>query len=133
MLNVICLSGRLTRDPELRYTQDQTPVAHFSLAVERDSKAGSQTVDFIDCVAWRQTADFVSRYFPKGRPITVTGRLAVRDWTGKDGVKRRAPEVLVSSAWFAGPPVGEDRAVDVPPPSSGFEDLDDATGGELPF
>lgn len=103
MLNRIILMGRLTRDPELRHTQTGTPVASFSLAVDRDFKdrtTGEKTTDFIDIVAWRQTAEFVSRYFTKGRLAVVEGRLQLRDWTDKDGNKRRAAEVVADNVYF---------------------------------
>ena len=90
MLNRIVLMGRLTRDPELRQTQSGASVANFSLAVDRDFKdkqTGEKTTDFIDIVAWRQTAEFVSRFFTKGRMAVVEGRLQIRDWTDKDGNK----------------------------------------------
>ena len=96
MLNHITLMGRLTRDPELRYTQSQTPVASFTLACDRDfgGRDGSERqTDFIDCVAWRQTAEFVSKYFSKGRLAAVDGRLQIREWTDKDGNKRRSAEI----------------------------------------
>ena len=103
MLNKIFLMGRLTRDPELRRTQTGTPVASFSLAVDRDFKdksTGERTTDFIDVVAWRQTAEFVSRYFTKGRMAVVEGRLQIRDWTDKDGGKRRSAEVVADNVYF---------------------------------
>ena len=103
MLNKIFLMGRLTRDPELRRTQTGTPVASFSLAVDRDFKdksTGERTTDFIDVVAWRQTAEFVSRYFTKGRMAVVEGRLQIRDWTDKDGGKRRTAEVIADNVYF---------------------------------
>ena len=103
MLNKIFLMGRLTRDPELRRTQTGTPVASFSLAVDRDFKdksTGERSTDFIDVVAWRQTAEFVSRYFTKGRMAVVEGRLQIRDWTDKDGNKRRAAEVIADNVYF---------------------------------
>ncbi len=92
MLNKIILMGRLTRDPELRRTQSGTAVASFTLAVERDFKTqdGQRETDFIDIVAWRSTAEFVSKYFTKGRMAVVDGRLQVRDWTDRDGNKRRS-------------------------------------------
>ena len=90
MLNTITLMGRLTRDPELRYTQAQTPVASFTLAVDRDySRAEEKQTDFIDIVAWRQTAEFVSKYFVKGSMAVVNGRLQIREWTDREGNKRR--------------------------------------------
>ena len=102
MLNRIILMGRLTRDPELRRTQSGTSVASFSLAVERDfkSQSGEKETDFIDIVAWRNTADFVSKYFTKGRMAIVEGRLQIRDWTDKDGGKRRSAEVIADNVYF---------------------------------
>ena len=103
MLNKIFIMGRLTRDPELRRTQTGTPVASFSLAVDRDFKdksTGERTTDFIDVVAWRQTAEFVSRYFTKGRMAVVEGRLQIRDWTDKEGGKRRSAEVIADQVYF---------------------------------
>ena len=103
MLNHITIMGRLTRDPELRYTQSQTPVASFTLAVDRDfggRDGGEKQTDFIDCVAWRQTAEFVSKYFTKGRMAVVSGRLQIRDWTDREGGKRRSAEVVVDNVYF---------------------------------
>lgn len=103
MLNHIVIMGRLTRDPELRRTKNSTPVASFSLAVDRDFKdkqSGERATDFINVVAWRQTAEFVSRYFSKGRMAMVEGRLQIRDWTDKDGNKRRSAEVVADSVYF---------------------------------
>ena len=103
MLNRIILMGRLTRDPELRHTQTGTPVASFSLAVDRDFKdktTGEKSTDFIDIVAWRQTAEFVSRFFTKGRMAVVEGRLQLRDWTDRDGNKRRTAEVIADNVYF---------------------------------
>ena len=103
MLNRIILMGRLTRDPELRYTQSQTPVASFSLAVDRDFKnkeTGEKQTDFIDIVAWRSTAEFVSRYFNKGRMAVVEGRLQIRGWTDQDGNKRKSAEVVADNVYF---------------------------------
>ena len=103
MLNKIFLMGRLTRDPELRHTPSGVPVASFSLAVDRDFKdkqTGEKATDFIDCVAWRNTAEFVSRYFTKGRMAVVVGSLQLRDWTDKEGGKRRAAEVVADTVYF---------------------------------
>ena len=103
MLNRIDIMGRLTRDPELRHTQSQTPVASFTLAVDRDfgnRDGGDRQTDFIDCVAWRQTAEFVSKYFQKGSMAVVSGRLQIRDWTDRDGGKRRSAEVVVDNIYF---------------------------------
>lgn len=152
MLNHITIMGRLTRDPELRYTQSQTPVASFTLAVDRDfgsRDGGEKQTDFIDCVAWRSTAEFVSKYFQKGSMAVVSGRLQIRDWTDREGGKRRSAEVVVDNIYF-----GESRRRDSsegssydsrssyssyeaprspsPAPSSPFSDLDDGDG-ELPF
>ncbi|MBU5435877.1 single-stranded DNA-binding protein [Pseudoflavonifractor sp. MSJ-37] len=103
MLNRIILMGRLTRDPELRHTQTGTAVASFSLAVDRDFKdkqTGEKATDFIDIVAWRSTAEFVSRYFTKGRMAVVEGRLQLRDWTDQNGNKRRSAEVVADNVYF---------------------------------
>ena len=103
MLNKVFIMGRLTRDPELRRTQTGTPVTSFSLAVDRDFKdksTGERATDFIDVVAWRQTGEFVSRYFTKGRMAVVEGRLQIRDWTDKDGNKRRTAEVVADQVYF---------------------------------
>ena len=103
MLNKIFIMGRLTRDPELRRTQSGTPVTSFSLAVDRDYKtqSGEKETDFIDVVAWRATAEFVAKYFTKGRMAVVEGRLQLRDWTDKDGNKRRSAEVVADNVYFA--------------------------------
>lgn len=103
MLNKIFIMGRLTRDPELRHTSTGTAVASFSLAVDRDFKdktTGERATDFIDVVAWRQTAEFVCRYFTKGRMAVVEGRLQIRDWTDKEGGKRRSAEVVADQIYF---------------------------------
>lgn len=102
MLNHIDLMGRLTRDPELRRTGSGTAVANFALAVDRDfkSQSGEKETDFIDCVAWRSTAEFVSKYFKKGSMAVVSGRLTIRVWDDKDGNKRRTAEVVVDSVYF---------------------------------
>ena len=103
MLNHIVLMGRLTRDPELRRTGSGIAVASFTVAVDRDfggRDGGEKETDFIDCVAWRQTGEFVSKYFTKGRMIVVSGRLQVRSWTDKDGNKRRTAEVVADNVYF---------------------------------
>ncbi len=102
MLNKIFLMGRLTRDPELRRTASGTAVTSFSLAVDRDFKSqnGEKETDFIDIVAWRSTAEFVSKYFSKGRMAVVEGRLQIRDWTDRDGGKRRSAEVIADNVYF---------------------------------
>ena len=103
MLNHITIMGRLTRDPELRRTGSGVAVASFTVAVDRDfggRDGGEKETDFIDCVAWRQTGEFVSKYFPKGRMIVVSGRLQIRSWTDKDGNKRRTAEVVADNCYF---------------------------------
>ena len=103
MLNHITLMGRLVRDPELRRTGSGIAVASFCIAVDRDfasKDGGERKADFINCVAWRQTGEFISKYFTKGRMIVVDGRLEMRDWTDKDGNKRTSAEVVVANAYF---------------------------------
>ena len=103
MLNHIVIMGRLVRDPELRRTGSGVAVASFRVAVDRDfapKDGGERKADFIDCVAWRQTGEFISKYFTKGRMIVVDGRLEMRDWTDKDGNKRTSAEIVVANAYF---------------------------------
>ena len=102
MLNHIVIMGRLTRDPELRRTGSGVAVASFTVAVDRDMAPQGQDkeTDFIDCVAWRQTGEFVSKYFAKGSMIVVSGRLQIRGWTDKDGNKRRTAEVVADHVYF---------------------------------
>ena len=103
MLNHIVLQGRLTRDPELRRTGTGTAVASFTLAVDRDfagKDSGEKETDFIECVAWRQTGEFVSKYFTKGRMAVVSGRLQIRGWTDKDGNNRKTAEVVADNVYF---------------------------------
>ena len=103
MLNHITIMGRLTRDPELRRTGSGIAVASFSVAVDRDFSGrdgGEKETDFIDCVAWRQTGEFVSKYFTKGRMAVVSGRLQIRSWTDKDGNKRRTAEIVADNVYF---------------------------------
>lgn len=102
MLNKIIVMGRLVRDPELRHTQKGTAVALFTIAVDRDitDSEGNRRTDFIDCVAWAGSAEFVSKYFTKGSMAVVVGRLQFRDWTDKEGNKRRNAEVLVENIYF---------------------------------
>lgn len=104
MLNHITIMGRLVRDPELRRTGSGTPVASFTLAVDRDfgkNENGEKETDFIDCVAWRSTAEFVSKYFTKGRMAVASGKLQIRNWTDNDGNKRRTAEVIADNVYFA--------------------------------
>lgn len=103
MLNHVSLMGRLTKAPELRQTTTNIPVASFSVAVERDfKKDGEKETDFISCVAWKHTAEFVSKYFDKGSMIALTGRLQVRSYTDKEGNKRILTEVVADNVYFAG-------------------------------
>ena len=102
MLNHIVLMGRLTRDPELRRTGSGVAVASFTLAVDRDyaAQGAEKETDFVDIVAWRNTAEFVSKYFTKGRMAVVTGRLQIRNWQDKEGNKRRSAEVVADNVYF---------------------------------
>lgn len=144
MLNHITIMGRLTRDPELRSTQSGVPVASFTLAVDRDfapKDGGDRITDFIDCVAWRQTGEFISKYFTKGSMAVVSGRLQIRDWQDKEGNKRRSAEIVAENVYF-----GESKrrdggddyrertadAFDSNPKGSAFAELDSGDG-ELPF
>ena len=150
MLNHIVVMGRLTRDPELRYTQSQVPVASFTVAVDRDFSGrdgGEKQTDFIDIVVWRQTAEFVSKYFTKGSMAVVSGRLQIRDWTDREGNKRRSAEVVADNVYFGDSNRREDnggntqyrapaensfKSFDEAPAASAFSELSD-TDGELPF
>ena len=102
MLNHIVLMGRLTRDPELRRTGSGIAVASFTLAVDRDfaAQGAERETDFVDIVAWRNTAEFVSKYFTKGRMAVVSGRLQIRNWQDKEGNKRRSAEVVADNVYF---------------------------------
>lgn len=103
MLNHITAAGRLTKDPELRRTQNGVAVASFTIACDRDIKdaSGNKQTDFIDCVAWRNTAEFVDKYFTRGRMAIVSGRLQMREWTDKSGAKRKNAEILAENVYFA--------------------------------
>lgn len=137
MLNRVCIMGRLTRDPELRRTQNGTAVTSFSVAVDRDFKSresGEKATDFIDVVAWRQTAEFVCQYFTKGRMVVVEGRLQIRDWKDKDGNNRRSAEVVADNIYF-----GDSKRADATEPqyaaesaAGGFAEISE-DDGELPF
>lgn len=141
MLNKIFLMGRLTRDPELRRTQSGTPVTSFSLAVDRDFKGqnGEKETDFIDVIAWRATAEFVSKYFTKGRMAVVEGRLQIRDYTDRDGNKRRVAEVVADNVYFGDSNKREDTHGYAPAygsaPASGgqFHEVVGEEDGDLPF
>ena len=132
MLNRIVLMGRLTRAPEMRHTGNGTAVAFFSLAVDRDfkSQSGEKETDFIDVVAWRNTAEFVSKYFAKGRMAVVEGRLQIRDWKDKDGNNRRSAEVVAEHVYFGDSKRSES---DTPSASGDFREIPEDEEGELPF
>lgn len=118
MLNKIILMGRLTRDPELRRTPAGTAVTSFAIAVDRDfkSQSGEKETDFIEIVAWRNTAEFVSKYFSRGRMAVVEGRLQIRDWTDKDGGKRRTAEVVADNVYF-----GDSKKEESDRPTGGYK------------
>lgn len=132
MLNKIILMGRLVRDPELRQTGNGASVASFTLAVDRDRKSenGEKKADFIECAAWRQTGEFVAKYFTKGRTAIVEGRLQIREWTDKEGNKRRNAEIQAENVYFGdskregGPSIPSDNFVDI---------TEELAEGELPF
>ena len=154
MLNRIIIMGRLVRDPELRTTQSGTPVTSFTLAVDRDFKSrdsGEKSTDFIDVVAWRQTAEFVCKYFTKGRMAVAEGRLQIREWKDRDGNNRRTAEVVADNVYFGDSRRDAEGAGSYSAPSaygsapaygggyaqpshepSGFAEIDDQDG-DLPF
>ena len=126
MLNHITIMGRMTRDPELRHTQSDIPVASFTLAVDRDFKekgSDERATDFIDCVAWRNSGEFTAKYFKKGSMAVVSGRLQIRDWTDREGNKRRSAEVVVDNVYFGDSKRKGDDGDKEPP---------EYTGGDLP-
>ena len=136
MLNHIAIMGRLTRDPELRHTQSNIPVASFTVAVDRDYKpeGGERQTDFIDCSAWRGTAEFISNYFRNGSMIVVSGRLQSRKWEDQEGNKRISWEINVDSVYF-----GESKRAEsaepqpgIPEYSSSFQEISDEDG-DCPF
>jgi len=150
-MNQIVLMGRLTRDPELRYTQNNTPVASFAIAVDRrfaQKDGGERQTDFIDIVAWQNTGEFVSKYFVKGQMALVTGRLQIRDWTDRDGNKRRSAEVVADNVYFTESKKSREASLGrseprddhhgggatytTPVTGSDFEELD-LDEGDLPF
>ena len=148
MLNKIVIMGRLAKDPELRRTQSGVSVTSFRIACDRDfkSQSGEKETDWIDVVAWRSTAEFVSKYFSKGRMAIVEGRLQTRDWTDKEGNKRVATEVVADNVYFGdskrdGAPAGDSYASAAPvgggyaaPVGGGdrFAEIDEEDG-DLPF
>ena len=147
MLNQISVQGRLARDPELRRTNSGKAVTSFTLACDRDFKnqqTGEKEVDFIECVAWGGTAEMVEKYFHKGQMAVATGRLQLRDWTDKNGQKRRTAEILVNNIYFCGSKEsgtqassGADsgysaQAYQAPAPVANFAELED-DDAQLPF
>ena len=141
MLNHITIMGRLTRDPEMRNTQSGVAVASFTLAVDRDfggRDGGEKQTDFIDCTAWQHTAEFVSKYFSKGRMAVVSGRLQIDNYTDNDGNKRRSAKVIADNIYFGdrkkdGATGGQsDEATSFTPAPSGFVTVD-VDNSELPF
>ena len=136
-LNHITIAGRLTKDPELRRTNNGIAVASFTVAVDRDF--GDKETDFIECVAWRQTGEFVGKYFSKGRMAIVSGRLQIRSWTDKDGNKRKTAEVVADNVYFGDSKKESDSGHTgfvpndkIPAPASDFAMLDD-DDAHLPF
>ena len=147
MLNQISVQGRIVRDPELRRTASEKAVTSFTLACDRDFKnqqTGEKEVDFIECVAWGGTAEMVEKYFHKGQMAVATGRLQLRDWTDKNGQKRRTAEILVNNIYFCGSKEsgtqassGADNgystpAYQAPAPAANFAELD-GEDEQLPF
>lgn len=126
MLNKVIVQGRMTRDPDLRATTTGKNVVNFSVACERDREVnGERQTDFIDCVAWASTAEFISKYYRKGMMAFIVGRLQIRPWEDKDGNKRISPEIQVESIYF-----GEPRKKDTS--TTAFKEIGDESG-DLPF
>ena len=139
MLNHIVIMGRLTKDPELRTTQSGTPVTSFTLAVDRDFKdkdSGEKSTDFIDVVAWKQTAEFVSKYFSKGCMAVADGRLQIREWKDKDGNNRRTAEIVAVNVYFGDSKRDGDSGNSPSygaPAGGGFHEIAGDSEGDLPF
>jgi single-strand DNA-binding protein len=150
MLNHIVIMGRLVRDPEYRSTGSGISVANFSVAVDRDfsgKDGGEKETDFIDCVAWRKTAEFVTKYMKKGSMVVVAGRLQIRSWTDNDGNKRRTAEVVADNVYFgeskrssdngatspSAPAFGGYSSPQIAPSDSDFALLDSDADAQLPF
>jgi len=133
MLNKIVLMGRLTRDPELRQTQSGNSVVSFTLACDRDfaAQGAEKETDFVDIVAWRGTAEFVSKHFSKGRMAVVSGRLQIRNWEDKDGNKRKTAEIVAESVYFGDSKRDGQNASAAAPASAEFTQLPDTT--PVPF
>lgn len=137
-LNRAIIMGRLTQNPELRTTQSGISVTSFTLAVDRDFKgqAGEKQVDFIDVIAWRQTAEFVCKYFSKGRMAVADGRLQIREWRDKDGNNRRNMEVIAESVYFGDSKRSDGSNVPeygIPPQPPGFSAIAVEDDEDLPF
>ena len=141
MLNTVIIMGRLTRDPEMRTTQSGVAVASFTLAVDRDfggKDGGEKQTDFIDCTAWRHTAEFVSKYFSKGRMAVVSGRLQIDNYTDNDGNKRKSAKVIADNIYFGDSKKDgatgsqSDETASLTPAPSGFVTVD-VNDSELPF
>ena len=131
MLNHITVMGRLTRDVDLKTTPAGIAVASFSIAVERDfAEGGEKKTDFIDVVAWRQTAEFVSKYFTKGMMAVVSGRLQIRDWTDKEGNKRKSAEIVADNVYFGEGKKDNGGGNQTKPAGN---PIDVPTDGDLPF
>ena len=133
MLNHLTIMGRMTRDPELRYTNAGTAIASFALAVDRDFKGqdGQKETDFIECVAWRSTGEFAAKHFFKGKMAVVDGRLQIREWTDKQGNKRKSAEVVVDHIYFGDSRREQEQHEDnFPEPD--FEEIGEDEG-DLPF
>ena len=131
--NLVVLTGRLTADPELRYTANNTPVTSFNIAVDRRVKQGEEKqADFINIVAWRQTAEFVSKYFQKGTMIGIEGSIQTRQYRDKDGNKRTAFEVIANNVQFVESKKAEGKPnVNVSRPQE--DDFEEVSSGDLPF
>ena len=125
----------MTADPELRRTQNGTAVASFTMAVDRDFKNqnGEKETDFINCVAWKGSAEFASNYFSKGQMAIVDGRLQMREWADKDGNKRKSAEIQVSNIYFADSKKDEYTAPQYPQQNNEFQEIEDEEPGNLPF
>lgn len=139
MLNQIVIAGRLTKDVDLRSTQNGTAVASFTLAVDRDfvsKDTGERETDFIDVQAWRQTADFAAKYFGKGSLAIVTGRLQIREWTDKEGNKRRNAEVVAEHIYFGESKAKSSQSPEITPSDAEMNKMrgfSEVSGGDLPF
>lgn len=131
MLNQVALMGRLTRDPELKYTSGGSAVTSFTLAVQRNTN--KDLVDYIDCTAWEKTAENISRYYRKGERMIVTGRMQIKTWKDNDGNNRKAAEVVVDHSYFVETKQRENTQNQPAPQGETFRSVDDEEDGELPF